>query len=111
MQQKHNSNAQNRNQINRCKRNTQHQTASHFGLIETFPYVRLPEDSKGLHYGLFLDGVLISVVSLFKNKDGWKFRVPSLQDQQVKAMVVNYLTMYLLLQKEKKPLKFTVMLV
>lgn len=37
-------------------------------------YVQLPDDSQGLHYGLFEGGELISVVSLFQAKQGMQFR-------------------------------------
>lgn len=32
-------------------------------------FVKLPDDDKGIHLGLFEDGTLISVVSIFMNKD------------------------------------------
>ncbi|MGB2129742.1 MAG: GNAT family N-acetyltransferase [Flavicella sp.] len=69
-------------------------------------YVRLPEDSKGLHYGLFLDGVLISVVSLFKNKDGWQFRkFATLQDQQGKGYGSKLLHYVLAIAEREKATK------
>ena len=49
-------------------------------------YVKLPEDAQGLHYGLFVDEILISVVSLFDTKNGWQFRkFATLQEQQGKG--------------------------
>lgn len=35
---------------------------------EPFDFIKLPEDSKGVHFGLFLENELVSVVSLFKQK-------------------------------------------
>ncbi len=37
-------------------------------------YVKLPNDDKGLHYGLFLDDTLISIVSLFIKDEEAQFR-------------------------------------
>ncbi len=37
-------------------------------------YVQLPEDDKGLHYGLFSNTSLVSVVSLFITEDVAQFR-------------------------------------
>ncbi|SIR17625.1 GNAT family N-acetyltransferase [Maribacter ulvicola] len=37
-------------------------------------YVKLPKDDEGKHYGLFLDGKLISVISLFVNSGEAQFR-------------------------------------
>ena len=49
-------------------------------------YVKLPEDAQGLHYGLFVDEGLISVVSLFDTKNSWQFRkFATLQEQQGKG--------------------------
>lgn len=37
---------------------------------EPFDFVKLPEDSMGNHFGLFLEDELISVVSLFQTEKG-----------------------------------------
>ncbi|WP_245871811.1 GNAT family N-acetyltransferase [Sediminicola luteus] len=40
-----------------------------------FSYIKLPEDPKGMHFGLLIDGELISVVSLFDRGSGvFQFR-------------------------------------
>ncbi|GAB5524156.1 MAG: GNAT family N-acetyltransferase [Roseivirga sp.] len=37
-------------------------------------YIKLPHDAEGLHYGLFVDGRLTSVISLFIEGDTAQFR-------------------------------------
>lgn len=37
-------------------------------------YVKLPADAEGLHYGLFIDEELVSVVSLFEQGESAQFR-------------------------------------
>lgn len=37
-------------------------------------YIKLPNDDKGIHYGLFVDQRLTSVISLFINSDEAQFR-------------------------------------
>lgn len=37
---------------------------------QPFDFIKLPEDSNGNHFGLFLDNELISIVSLFQTDTG-----------------------------------------
>ena len=49
-------------------------------------YVKLPDDEKGLHYGLFYEGELITVVSLFLDRESAQFRkLATLQHYQGKG--------------------------
>lgn len=41
---------------------------------ESIDFIKLPADKEGLHYGLFMDNELISVVSLFIKGDTAQFR-------------------------------------
>lgn len=41
---------------------------------ENIAYVKLPEDNKGTHYGLFKDSELISVISVFFHNGEAQFR-------------------------------------
>jgi len=41
---------------------------------QPFAFIQLPNDEQGLHYGLFLDKKLISVISLFLHKEHGQFR-------------------------------------
>ncbi|MFK7983116.1 MAG: GNAT family N-acetyltransferase [Saprospiraceae bacterium] len=41
---------------------------------ESFDYIKLPADENGLHFGLWVDDVLISVVSLFIEEGVGQFR-------------------------------------
>ena len=53
---------------------------------QPFAYIQLPNDKQGLHYGLFLDNALISVISLFINKGQGQFRkFATLANQQGKG--------------------------
>ena len=40
----------------------------------SFDAIKLPKDEEGLHFGLFEDNKLISVISLFMKKDNAQFR-------------------------------------
>lgn len=49
-------------------------------------YVKLPKDHEGLHYGLFIDHKLVSVISLFIDGDEGQFRkFATLEDYQGKG--------------------------
>lgn len=51
-----------------------------------FAYIQIPQDDQGLHYGLFVDDQLVSVVSLFVQKDQAQFRkFATLQAEQGKG--------------------------
>ncbi|WP_184663093.1 GNAT family N-acetyltransferase [Texcoconibacillus texcoconensis] len=39
-----------------------------------YEYIKLKDDDEGFHYGLYIDGVLVSVVSLFPNGEKAQFR-------------------------------------
>jgi predicted GNAT family N-acyltransferase len=69
-------------------------------------YVELSEDPRGLHYGFLVDGILISVVSLFENKDGWQFRkFATLQKEQGKGYGSKLLRYVLTVAERKKATK------
>lgn len=49
-------------------------------------YVKIAEDNQGLHYGLFVENKLISIVSVFINGDTAQFRkFATLQQEQGKG--------------------------
>lgn len=53
---------------------------------QPFAFIQLPNDEQGLHYGLFLDKKLISVISLFINEENGQFRkFATLTNQQGKG--------------------------
>jgi len=53
---------------------------------ESFDYIKLPADEKGVHFGLWVDDTLVSVVSLFIKKDIGQFRkFATLVDKQGKG--------------------------
>jgi predicted GNAT family N-acyltransferase len=62
---------------------------------ETIEYVKLPNDKDGLHFGLFVDDQMISVISLFKTGDSAQFRkFATLNSEQGKgygSKLLNYL--------------------
>lgn len=46
-------------------------------------YIKLPNDPEGLHYGLFVDDILVSVVSVFSEHGDYQFRkFATLEDYQ-----------------------------
>lgn len=51
-----------------------------------FDFIKLRNDDLGIHYGLFKDNILISVVSLFVSKDEAQFRkFATLPEEQCKG--------------------------
>ncbi|MEK8129986.1 GNAT family N-acetyltransferase [Paenibacillus filicis] len=49
-------------------------------------YVKLPDDGQGIHYGLFVEGRLVSAVSLFVEQDTAQFRkFATLEQEQGKG--------------------------
>ncbi|WP_159303944.1 GNAT family N-acetyltransferase [Maribacter litoralis] len=56
-------------------------------------FVKLPEDDKGLHYGLFVDDQLTSIISLFINGKEAQFRkfatLEAYQGQGFGSMLLN----------------------
>lgn len=54
--------------------------------LEEISYVQLPEDNSGRHLGLYIDGKLVSVVSLFEQGEDIQFRkFATLVDEQGKG--------------------------
>ena len=50
-------------------------------------YVQLPDDEQGFHYGTYLDGELVAVISLFINGNEARFRkFATRPDQQRKGL-------------------------
>lgn len=37
-------------------------------------YIKLDQDPSGDHYGYFIEGLLVSVISVFKTEEGYQFR-------------------------------------
>lgn len=53
---------------------------------QPFDYIKLPADAQGLHFGLWLDEQLVSVISLYIKKDVGQFRkFATLTNQQGKG--------------------------
>ncbi len=53
---------------------------------KSFDFIKLPDDDKGLHYGLFIEERLISVVSLFIEARTAQFRkFATLKEEQGKG--------------------------
>ncbi len=62
---------------------------------EPIEYVKLPEDSEGIHFGLFIGKKLVSVVSVFINGNSAQFRKfateTSKQGKGYGSQLLNYL--------------------
>ncbi len=62
---------------------------------QAFDYVKLLKDEEALHYGLFRDNELVSVVSLFLSNNGTQFRkLATLEKEQRKGYgtkLLNYI--------------------
>ena len=70
---------------------------------EPFDYIKLPEDTEGLHFGLWVDDMLISVVSLFIKKEIGQFRkFATLVDKQGKGYGSQLLHHLIEIAKTKK---------
>lgn len=68
-------------------------------------YVKLPEDEQGIHYGLFVSGGLISVISLFITQEEAQFRkFATLTSAQGKGYGTRLLS-HLITQAEYKGIK------
>ncbi len=70
---------------------------------ESIDYVKLPKDSEGFHYGLFIGKKLISVVSLFADGKSAQFRKfateTSKQGKGYGSQLLNYILVAI--QREK----------
>ena len=75
-------------------------------LDQPFDYVKLPEDEKGIHFGLFKNEKLIAVVSLFINHNEAQFRKLATeiheQGQGYGTQLLSYLIDYVSQQKIKR---------
>lgn len=50
---------------------------------KAFDHIKLEDDDLGIHFGLFKESILISIVSLFMNNEGAQFRkFATLQQEQ-----------------------------
>ena len=58
-------------------------------------FVKIPDDEKGVHYGLFQDHKLVSVISCFEGNEALQFRkFATLQEEQGKGLgtfLLNYI--------------------
>ncbi|KKI90725.1 GNAT family acetyltransferase [Bacillus sp. SA1-12] len=53
---------------------------------KAFDYIKLVDDDLGIHFGLFKENILISVISLFINNEEGQFRIfATLQQEQGKG--------------------------
>lgn len=69
---------------------------------QPFEFVQLAEDNLGLHYGVFIEGKLVSIVSCFITDDEMQFRkLATLQEYQGKGIASELLNFVLKLAKEK----------
>ncbi|WP_186576121.1 GNAT family N-acetyltransferase [Aquibacillus kalidii] len=60
-----------------------------------FNYIKLKDDHVGIHFGLFKDDILVSVVSVFVNNKTCQFRkfatLQSMQGKGYGTMLLNYI--------------------
>lgn len=61
-------------------------------------FVRLPEDDIAVHFGLFLENQLVSVISIYAEKDSIRFRkfatLPDFQNRGLGKQLLNYVIEY-----------------
>jgi len=61
-------------------------------------FVKVPEDESGIHFGLYLNGALVSVISLFGDDQGIRFRkfatLPGFQGKGLGAKLLQYALAY-----------------
>lgn len=70
---------------------------------QPFEFVQLEEDVLGLHFGFFVEGKLVSIVSCFINDDEMQFRkLATLEEYQGKGIGSELVKYILQLAKEKK---------
>ena len=69
-------------------------------------FVKIDDDTEGVHFGLFDDGVLVSIVSLFLKKDAVQFRkfatLIAYQGRGYGTKLLNYVFQYFENQGVKK---------
>jgi predicted GNAT family N-acyltransferase len=66
-------------------------------------FVKLKNDKEGSHFGLFLDEELVSVVSLFRNRDEGQFRkLATLPEHQGKGYGTRLLTKIIQIAQQEK---------
>ena len=69
-------------------------------------FVKIDDDTEGVHFGLFDDGILVSIVSLFLKKDGVQFRkfatLTAYQGRGYGTKLLNYVFQYFENQGVKK---------
>lgn len=62
---------------------------------QPFEFVQLQEDELGLHFGYFIDGNLVSIVSCFISSDEMQFRklatLPQYQGQGIASQLLKYI--------------------
>lgn len=69
---------------------------------QPFEFVQLEEDDSGLHFGVFTEEKLVSIVSCFIEGDEMQFRkLATLEDYQGKGIASELLNFILKLAKEK----------
>ena len=70
-----------------------------------FDYIKLEDDDLGIHFGLFKENILISVISLFISKEECQFRkFATLQQEQGKGYGSTLLD-YVIMEAKKRGLK------
>ena len=61
-------------------------------------FVKVPEDESGTHFGLYFEGALVSVISLFGDDDGIRFRkfatLPALQGKGLGSRLLEHAITY-----------------
>ncbi|RUT69209.1 GNAT family N-acetyltransferase [Flavobacterium cupreum] len=70
--------------------------------VQPFEFVQLDEDDSGLHFGVFIEEELVSIVSCFIDRDEMQFRkLATLEDYQGRGIASELLHFILKLAKEK----------
>lgn len=61
-------------------------------------FVKVPEDEWGIHFGLYLEGILVSVISLFPDGSDIRFRkfatLPDFQGNGLGSRLLNHALIY-----------------
>lgn len=64
----------------------------------TLDYVQLPEDDNGIHFGIFNEGALVSVISIFISGKEAQFRKlatdPEFQGRGLASLLLNHIIEY-----------------
>lgn len=65
-------------------------------------FVKVPEDESGIHFGLYFDGTLVSVISLFGDDRGIRFRkfatLPGFQGKGLGSKLLQHAITYAQIQ-------------